>query len=56
MAKERLAKGELLPTRTGYEGAARLKVKSVDEMRQDREAANRNAGESDKGKDREKAR
>jgi len=53
-AKERLASGELIPTNANNEGAARLKVKTVDEMMQDREAANKNAGESDKGKDREK--
>ncbi|WP_214628835.1 alpha-glucosidase/alpha-galactosidase [Paenibacillus agaridevorans] len=52
-ARERLEKGPLLPTRD-YKGAARLKVKTVEEMQQDRESANRNAGESDKGKDREK--
>ncbi len=51
-AKKRLAEGPLLPTREGYKGAVRLKVKTVEEMRQDREAANRNAGESDKGKER----
>ncbi|HUC91213.1 MAG TPA: alpha-glucosidase/alpha-galactosidase [Paenibacillus sp.] len=50
-AKERLAAGNLIPTRS-YEGAARLKVKTVEEMRQDRDAANRNAAEADKGKDR----
>jgi len=53
-AKERLASGNLIPTREGNQGAARLKVKSVEEMQQDRDAANKNAGESDKGKDREK--
>jgi len=53
-AKERLASGALIPTNANNEGAARLKVKTVDEMMQDREAANKNAGESDKGKDREK--
>lgn len=52
-AKERLAAGNLIPTRS-YEGAARLKVKTVEEMQLDREKANKNAGESDKGKDREK--
>ncbi|MEC0264680.1 alpha-glucosidase/alpha-galactosidase [Paenibacillus anseongense] len=50
-AKNRLAAGNLIPTRD-YEGAARLKVKTVEEMKQDREAANKNAGEADKGKDR----
>jgi alpha-galactosidase len=52
-AKQRLETGPLLPTKD-YKGAARLKVKSVEEMQQDRDAANRNAGESDKGKDRAK--
>ncbi|ASA20104.1 alpha-glucosidase/alpha-galactosidase [Paenibacillus donghaensis] len=55
-AKERLAAGNLIPTLAGNEGAARLQVKSVEEMKLDREAASRNAGESDKGKDREKVR
>lgn len=48
-AEARLASGDLLPTKN-YEGAARLKVKSVEEMQLDREAANRNAGEVDKAK------
>ena len=55
-AKERLAKGPLLPTREGYKGAARLAVKTVDEMKLDREAANKNAAEADKGKDRAEAK
>lgn len=54
-AKERLAAGNLIPTNEGYAGAARLKTKTVEEMMQDRAAANKNAGESDKGKDREKS-
>lgn len=52
-AEARLAAGDLIPTKE-YKGAARLKVKTVEEMQQDRDAANKNAGESDKGKDREK--
>lgn len=52
-AKERLAKGPLVPTREGYQGAARLAVKSVEEMARDREAARKMAAESDKGQDRE---
>lgn len=52
-AKQRLDSGNLLPTQD-YAGAARLKVKTVAEMQEDRDAANRNAGEADKGKDREK--
>lgn len=50
-AKQRLATGPLIPVKH-YEGAARLKVKTVEEMEQDRDQANRNAGESDKGKQR----
>jgi alpha-galactosidase len=50
-AKARLSSGNLIPTRD-YEGAARLKVKTVEEMRQNRDDANKNAGEADKGKDR----
>ncbi|RCW77180.1 alpha-glucosidase/alpha-galactosidase [Saliterribacillus persicus] len=47
-AKENLAKGDLIPTKD-YQGAARIKVKTVEEMAQDREAAKKNAGEADKG-------
>ncbi|WPP42282.1 alpha-glucosidase/alpha-galactosidase [Paenibacillus hunanensis] len=52
-AKQRLQEGPLLTTRE-YTGNTRLQVKTVEEMQQDREAANRNAGEADKGKEREK--
>ena len=51
-AKERLAKGNLIPTREGYKGAARLKTKTVEEMAQDRQAATENAGAADKAKKR----
>lgn len=54
-AKVRLASGNLIPTNEGYQGAARLKVKTVEEMQLDRDAASKNAGESDKGKERAKA-
>ncbi|MDC3418315.1 alpha-glucosidase/alpha-galactosidase [Aquibacillus salsiterrae] len=54
-AKERLEQGDLLPTKD-YRGAARLKVKTVEEMAQDREAANKNASESDKAKQRPASR
>jgi alpha-galactosidase len=47
-AEKRLAKEERIPTKD-YQGAARVKVKSVAEMAQDREAAVKNAGEADKG-------
>ncbi|WP_276354348.1 alpha-glucosidase/alpha-galactosidase [Cohnella caldifontis] len=53
-AKKRLEEGPRIPTREGYRGAARLNAKTVEEMRQDREAANKNAGEADKGKERAK--
>jgi alpha-galactosidase len=33
-AKQRLASGKLIPTKEGYQGAARLKVKTVEEMRE----------------------
>ncbi len=55
-AKARLeagkANGTLIPTKVGYEGSARLKIKTVDEMRADKEAANKNAGDTDKAKER----
>lgn len=51
-AKARLAKGLSVPVRDGYTGAARLKTKTVDEMRANRAAANKQAGESDKAQDR----
>lgn len=57
-AKERLeagrVSGTLIPTRD-YAGAARLKVKTVEEMAQNREEANKNASEADKGKERAKS-
>lgn len=52
-SKQRLAAGNLIPTHH-YEGAARLKVRTIEEMQQDREGATKNAGQSDKGKDRAK--
>lgn len=50
-ADRRLASGNLIPTRD-YHGAARLKVKTVEEMRQNREAVNKVVGESDKALER----
>jgi alpha-galactosidase len=38
-ASKRLAEGPLLPTREGYRGAARLKVKTVDELREEKQRA-----------------
>lgn len=46
-AKERLNSGNLIPTKE-YKGAARLHVKTVEEMTRDREAAKRNAAAADK--------
>ncbi|WNQ12603.1 alpha-glucosidase/alpha-galactosidase [Paenibacillus aurantius] len=54
-AKARLASGPLVPTRD-YRGAARLEVKTVEEMRKNREEANKNAGESDKALERPAAK
>ncbi|WEK55525.1 MAG: alpha-glucosidase/alpha-galactosidase [Candidatus Cohnella colombiensis] len=54
-AKATLALGNLISTNEGYRGAARLHVKSIEEMQQDREAATKNAAEADKGKERTKA-
>lgn len=51
-AKKRLASGNLIKTRENYEGAARLKTKTVEEMAQDKEAARRNAGAADKAEER----
>ena len=42
--------GTLLPTREGYRGAARLHTKTVEEMRENRAEATRNAAEADKSK------
>jgi len=49
------ADGTWIPTREGYQGAARLHTKTIDEMQQDRAAAKANAGESDKAKERKAA-
>lgn len=50
-AKKRLDSGSLIPT-SDYKGAARIKMKSIEEMKQNRDQANKNTVESDKGKDR----
>ena len=42
--------GTLLPTRESYQGAARLHTKTVEEMRENRAEATRNAAEADKSK------
>lgn len=50
-AKFRMNTGNLIPTQN-YEGAARLHTKSVEEMKLNRDEANKNAGEADKAKER----
>ena len=54
-AKKRLKGGNLIPTRK-TEGAARLKTKTVAEMKQDREAARKQAAEADKAQERNTAK
>lgn len=54
-AKHRLANEPQIPTQD-YQGAARLKVKTVEEMAENREQANTNAGESDKAQQRPAAK
>jgi len=51
-AKERLASEDLIETAEGYQGAARLKVKTVEEMKSNREEATKNASNANKAKDR----
>ena len=55
-AQERLAAGNLIPTREGYRGAARLHTKTVEEMAQDKEEADKQAGEADKAQERPPAK
>jgi alpha-galactosidase len=50
-AKARLKKGKAIKTNENYKGAARIKTKTIEEMRQDRAAANKLL-EADKAKDR----
>lgn len=50
-ARERLQSNELIPTKD-TKGAARLKVKTVEEMRQNSEEATKNAAAADKAKER----
>ena len=47
-AKKRLASGNLIPTKEGYKGAARLKVRSVEEQAKDREEATKKAAAAHK--------
>ena len=55
-AKKRLESSELIPTKEGYQGAARLKTKTVEEMAMDRENANKNAAAADKAEERPAAK
>ena len=45
-----MASGKLIPTRDDYKGAARLKIKTVEEMAKNRKAATENAKAADKAK------
>jgi alpha-galactosidase len=47
-AEERLSKGNLIPVNENYKGAARLEIKTVEEMEKDRESASQNADAADK--------
>jgi len=53
-AKKRLARGRLVKTREGYRGAARLEVKSVEDMRRDAARARQSAQAADKAAARRK--
>ncbi|MGH7145022.1 MAG: alpha-glucosidase/alpha-galactosidase [Planctomycetota bacterium] len=53
-AKKTRATTKRLPTRNNYQGAARLKTKTVAEMRKNRAEATKNAANADKGMDRTK--
>ncbi len=55
-AKQRLSSGNLIPTRDDFEGMARLRTKTVEEMAADREAATAQAAEADKAQDRPAAK
>ncbi|MFB5661861.1 alpha-glucosidase/alpha-galactosidase [Alteribacillus sp. HJP-4] len=50
-AKLRMAEKNPLPTKN-YRGAARLQVKTIQEMKENRKAASKNAGEADKSTER----
>jgi len=49
-AKEDLSSCNLLKTKDGYRGAARLKTKTIEEMALNKEEAKKNASEADKAK------
>jgi len=49
-AKKRLATQKRVPTKVGYQGAARFKTKTVEEMQLDKAEATKNAAAADKAK------
>ncbi len=51
-AEDRLKNGKLIPVKEGYQGAARVHTKTVEEMALDKEAARKNAGAADKAEER----
>ncbi len=51
-ARKRLASGNLLPTREGYRGAARLHTRTVEELAKERAAMDQVAAASDKAQER----
>lgn len=51
-AKKRLKSGKRIRTKENYQGAARLKTKTVEEMAKDKEAAKKNAAAADKAEER----
>ena len=55
-ARKRFKAGNLIKTREGYMGAARLKTKTVEEMSIDKAAAKKNASAADKAEDRPAAK
>ncbi|HZJ83612.1 MAG TPA: alpha-glucosidase/alpha-galactosidase [Clostridia bacterium] len=54
-SKKSLESDNLIPTKEGYKGSARLKTKTVEEMAEDRKAASENAGAADKAMERPSA-
>lgn len=48
-AKQRLANDDLIPTKINYKGAARLHIKTIDEMKSQEKESKMNAENADKG-------
>ena len=55
-AKKRMKSGRLIKTKDDYIGAARLNIKTVEEMSEDKAAAKKNAGAADKAEERPAAK